>query len=93
MDIEYVKIIKKLPKIHCARGPQWCEKCREAMKDTSFCLIKVYLEQGDVARPMTEIYVGCRRIYGEYDVVKRFESEKEAKQYAIKNGIDITFEE
>ncbi|TXT64004.1 MAG: hypothetical protein BAJALOKI1v1_630007 [Promethearchaeota archaeon] len=90
--MESIKIIKKMPEIHCARGPKWCEKCREAIKNIDFCLIKVYLKPGNVARPMTEVYVGCRRIYGEYDVIKRFASKKDAKQYAIDHGIDISFE-
>jgi hypothetical protein len=90
--MDYVKIIKKLPEIHCARGPNRCEKCRKAIKNKSFCLIRVYLEPGRDARPITEIYVGCRRIRGEYDVIKRFESKKKAKKYAIKHGIDISFE-
>jgi len=90
--MDSVKIIKKMPEIHCARGPELCEKCREAMKRKSFCLIKVYLKPGNIARPMTEIYVGCRRIIGEYDVIKKFKDKEEAKRYAIKNGIDISFE-
>jgi hypothetical protein len=90
--MEYIDIIKKMPRIHCARGPEICGKCREYMKDISFSLVRVYLEPQQEARPITEIYVGCRKIVGEYDILKRFDSDKEAKEYAIKYGTDITFE-
>jgi len=90
--MDYIKIIKELPEIHCARGPTLCEKCREAIKKKSFCLIRVYLEPGNEARPITEVYVGCRKVKGEYDVIKRFKSKKAAKKYAIDHGIDISFE-
>ncbi len=90
--MEFIKLIKRMPYIHCARGPLRCEKCKEfENRSESFALIKVYLKQGDIARPMTEVYVGCQRIFGEYDVLKRFEDDNEAKHYAIKNGIEIIF--
>ncbi|MBD3255742.1 MAG: hypothetical protein GF383_11665 [Candidatus Lokiarchaeota archaeon] len=91
--MDHIDIIKKMPYIHCARGPQGCDKCRQmAKKEPTFCLVRVYLKSGKIARPMTEIFVGCRRIYGEYDILKRFENSKEAKKYAIKTGTDITFD-
>ena len=88
-----IKMIKKMPHIHCARGPKGCEKCKEwAQKGNDFALIEVFLEGGKVARPMTEIYVGCQRIFGEYDVLRRFDSDEEAKQYAIDHGVEIVFD-
>lgn len=90
--MDYIDVIKKMPRIHCARGPKICEKCKEYIKDVSFCLVRVYLEPQNEARPITEIYVGCRKIIGEYDIIKRFKSPKKAKEFAIKNGIDITFD-
>lgn len=81
-----------MPEIHCARGPKRCEECRKALKNKSFCLIKVYLEPGDITRPITEVYVGCRRIVGEYDVVKKFKTKEDAKKYAINHGIEIVFD-
>jgi len=90
--MDYIDIIKRMPKIHCARGPQRCRKCKEYQDDISFCLIRVYLEIQNEARPITEIYVGCRRIKGEYDIMKTFDSDEEAKEYAIKNNLEISFE-
>lgn len=90
--MEYIKVIKKVPEIHCARGPEVCEKCRKAAENKSFCLLRVYLEPGKDARPITEIYIGCRKIVGEYDVVKMFETKEKAKAYAIDHGIEIIFD-
>jgi len=90
--LDSIDIIKKMPSIHCARGSELCEKCKiMAEEEEKFCLIRVYLKAGKVARPMTEIFVGCRRIFGEYDVVKVFKNDREAKEYAINNKKDITF--
>jgi hypothetical protein len=90
--MDYIKVIKKLPEIHCARGPEGCEKCREALKNESYRLIRVYLEPGEQTRPITDIFVGCRKITGEYDVVKSFETKEKAKAYAIDHGIEIIFD-
>jgi hypothetical protein len=76
--------------IHCARGPERCEKCKELeMKGKKFCLLNVFLNAGKIARPMTEIYVGCRRIFGEYDIIKIFKDKEEALTYSRNSNIDI----
>jgi hypothetical protein len=91
--MDSIKIIKKLPKLHCARGPKGCEKCREFLEEgENFCLIRVFLKGTNVARPLTEIFVGCRRIVGEYEVLKRFDSKDKAKKYAIKHKMEIMFD-
>jgi len=91
--MESLKIIKKIPFIHCAKGPDACEECSIAQaKGLSFALIRVYLRERTSARPTTEVYVGCRRVVGEYDIIKRFKSKDDAKKYAIKHRIEITFD-
>ncbi|MBD3197437.1 MAG: hypothetical protein GF317_20450 [Candidatus Lokiarchaeota archaeon] len=89
--MDYVRIIKKIPRIHCARGPKICDKCKQASKEKSYSLIKVYIEPSNIARPITEVYVGCRKIVGEFEVQKRFKTLEEAKKYAIEHGIEIDF--
>ena len=92
--MKYIKHIKKMPYIHCARGPERCEKCKKfAEKEDSYALIKVFLESTNtnIARPIIEIYIGCRKIIGEYDIIKRFNDIEDAKIYAKNNKIDITF--
>ncbi len=43
--------------------------------------------KGMVARPMTTIMVDGEPVYYEYDVIKVFENEKDAKKYAKENNI------
>ena len=88
--MDYVDIIKKITLFHCARGPKRCEKCRELEKEgEKFCLIRVYLKAGNIARPMTEIVYNGKKILCEYDVEKVFKNVIKAKKYAKNNGINI----
>ena len=88
--MDYIKLIKKMTLIHCARGPLRCEKCRKLEEEgEKFCLIKAYLKAGKIARPMTEVVNIDKKILCEYDVEKVFKDEKEAKAYAIDNGIEF----
>jgi len=90
LKIESIKIIKKLVPIHCARGHKCCDKCKELeAKGKKLCLIEVFLKAGDIARPTTEIYVGCQRIIGEYQILKIFNDKKEVLKYSRDNNIDI----
>ncbi len=86
----HVLLIKEMPKIHCARGPRGCQKCQEMKEEgESFCLLKVFLDSGEIARPMTEVIIDDERIFGEYDVLNRFKDLNEAKKYAEDNNITI----
>jgi len=90
--MKYIEIIKKMPYIHCARGSKTCAKCKELeKKNKDFALIKVYLKGTEISRPMMEIIVGSQRIFGEYDILKRFKNQSEAKEYTIKNKIEIDY--
>ena len=90
--MEYIEIIKKTPYILCARGSKNCAKCKELeQKNKDFALVKVYLKGTEISRPMMEINVRSQRIFGEYDVLKRFKNQSEAKEYAIKNRIEIDY--
>jgi len=82
-------MIKKMTIPHCARGPTGCDKCKEAAKEEKICLLRIYFKAGNVARPMTEIVVNGEKILAEYDVMKIFNDEVEAKEYAKKNSINI----
>ena len=88
-----MEIIKKVPYIHCARGPERCEKCKMiSKKKPDFCLIRIYLKSSNVARPMISINLNEERALYEYDVLKRFKNEQEAKTYAVKNKIELYFD-
>ena len=88
----HILMIKEMPKIHCARGPRGCQKCQEMIAEgNSFCLLKIFLDAGEIARPMTEIIVDDEPILCEYDVLNRFKDVIEAKKYAEENNIEIVY--
>jgi hypothetical protein len=88
--MEHKDVIKKMPRIHCARGPKRCEKCREYLDEgESFTLIRVFLTPRNIARPMTEMVIEDKKILCEYDVLQRFQNEKEATDYAMNNKVPI----
>lgn len=88
----HILLIKEMPKIHCARGPRSCQKCQEMKEEgESFCLLKIFLDGGEIARPMTEIIVDNESILSEYDVLDRFKDIIEAKKYAEDNNVEIVY--
>ncbi|MHA1786134.1 MAG: thioredoxin domain-containing protein [Candidatus Helarchaeota archaeon] len=84
-------VIKKQALIHCARGPRWCSKCREMAQQKKFCLLEIFIESGKVTRPMTELIIDGKKQLYEYNVAKIFNSEREAKEYAKKNDLEIIY--
>ena len=86
----YLEIVKKVSYIHCARGPMGCPKCKEfEEKGESYALVKIYIEPGIVARPLTMYKIAGKDLMFEYDVEKRFNGEQEAREYAKDNCIDF----
>jgi hypothetical protein len=51
----------------------------------------VYLEAGNIARPMSDFVVDGKKVLCEFDVFKIFNDEVEAKEYAKKNNVNIIF--
>lgn len=85
MSSEYM--IKKKSTPHCARGPQLCEKCAAAAKIQNICLLEIFFERGNQDRPVVEIVQDGETKYVEYDLIKFFKDEAEARAYAEKNNI------
>ena len=82
----HILLIKEMPKIHCARGPRSCQKCQEMKEEgESYCLLKAFLDGGEIARPMTEIIVDNESI------LNRFKDLIEAKKYAEENDVEIVY--
>jgi hypothetical protein len=91
--MDHIDVIKNMPKIHCARGPKRCEKCQEFLDEgDSLTLIRVFLKPGEIARPMTEMVIEDEKIFCEYDVLQRFESEEVAMEYAMNKKIPISYD-
>ncbi len=80
-------MIKKMSTPHCARGPKLCNKCAEAAKEQKICLLEIFFESGTMARPTIAIEDNGETKYVEYDLLKTFKNEDEAKKYAEKNDI------
>jgi hypothetical protein len=81
-------IIKKIRLAHCKRGPRVCAKCRE-MDVEKICLLDVCPPgAGEMQRRVIQVNVGGEAVWREFDVVRAFESEAEARAYANENGIE-----
>jgi hypothetical protein len=80
-------IIRTIRMAHCARGPELCQKCRE-MDVPKICLLDIDPpDQGKVSRRTIEVQIDGNKAWLEFDVVKTFADEAEARKYAAKNGI------
>ncbi|MFW9889912.1 MAG: hypothetical protein ACFFER_17150, partial [Candidatus Thorarchaeota archaeon] len=86
-DRSYVEMIRAISPPHCARGPNRCDACAEAAKTKVICLVRVYLDPGQFARPIMELSRDGDTSYYEFDVVRQFETEAEAMEYARNKGI------
>lgn len=82
-------VIKKRAQIHCARGPKWCNKCQEMAREKKYCLMELFPKPGNVARPVAEFTIDGEKQMCEFDIIKVFDSDKEAKEYAKANSIPI----
>lgn len=80
-------IIRTIRQAHCARGPELCTKCR-ALDKPAICLLDIDPpNQGCEARRTIEVEIGGKREWREFDVVRTFANEAEARRYAAENGI------
>jgi len=81
-------IVRKMRMVHCKRGPQNCEKCREVNVER-ICLLDICPpDQGKIQRPVIEVEIDGEVTWREFDVVKVFASEGEAIEYAANQGIE-----
>lgn len=89
MKKESFKRIQKRKRIHCARGPRGCKICAEYAKEDVYCLLELFPEPGMMARPMAEVEIEGEKMMCEFDIVKYFDTEKEARDYGEKNNIPV----
>jgi len=83
------KIVKMIP-FHCARPKGACKKCAElAEEGEKYCLVSFQYSAEEMARPMMTIEINGEEVLCEFDLIKIFKDETEAKEYAMENGIDM----
>ncbi len=80
-------IIKQIFVPHCARGPKRCEKCKQMAEEKKYCLLQIYFHGGKVTRPVLELETDDKRQWYEFDLIKTFNDENEAKMYANEHEI------
>ena len=83
------KIVKMIP-FHCARPKGACKKCAElAEEGEKYCLLSFQYSAEEMARPMMTIEINEEKVLCEFDLIKIFKEESEAREYAMENGIDM----
>ncbi len=80
-------IIRNIPMVHCARGPETCAKCR-TVAGPRLCLLDVAPPgQGMVTRRVIECQIDGVKVWREFDIIRTFADEAEARAYAAEHGI------
>jgi hypothetical protein len=85
-------IIRKIRIAHCKKGPSICDQCRE-MDAERICLLDICPPRvGEIQRRVIQVNIEGEEVWREFDIVRAFESEEEAREYASRNGIkDMEF--
>jgi hypothetical protein len=85
-------IIRRIRLAHCKKGPSLCDKCRE-MDAERICLLDIGPPRvGEIQRRVIQVNREGGKVWREFDVVRAFESEEEAKEYADRHMIeDVEF--
>jgi hypothetical protein len=86
-------LIRRIRLAHCKRGPAVCAQCRE-MDQARICLLDISPPRpGEVQRRVMEVSLGGQMVWREYEVVRAFESQEEALEYAEEHGVaDVELE-
>ena len=89
MTTKYV--LKRMAKMHCAKGPYRCKTCKEYAKEKKVALLDTDPDDpGLIARPMIEIEFEGEKIFVPYDVLAYFDTFEEAKAYALKKNYTVS---
>ncbi len=84
-------VVKKMAKIHCAKGPKGCKKCQEYVKEIRYALLDTNPQENELAaRPMIELEIASgEKIWVTFDIIAYFDTLDAVKEYAVKKGIEI----
>ena len=80
-------LIRRIRLAHCARGPEQCEQCRALDREVPALLDVDPPNYGMVARRIIEIQTAEGPAWREFDVVRTFQDEREARAYASEHGV------
>ncbi|MBU0492707.1 MAG: hypothetical protein KKA73_15115 [Chloroflexi bacterium] len=85
-------VIRKVRLAHCKKGPAVCEQCRE-MDVERICLLDICPPHvGEIQRRVIQIVVGGESVWREFDIVRAFENQEQARAYAVQHGLaDVEF--
>ena len=85
-------IIRKIRIAHCKKGPSICDKCR-AMDAERICLLDICPPRvGEIQRRVIQVNMEGETVWREFDIVRAFESDEEAREYADHHAIeDVEF--
>ena len=81
-------IIRRIRLAHCSRGPERCEQCRRMDVEKVALLDIEPPHPGEMARRVIEVELGGEKVWREFDVVRAFDTEAEALQYAAAHGLE-----
>ncbi len=83
-------ILKKMARLHCARGSKRCKICKEYSKEKKWALLDIAPSKNPTAaRPMIEIEIDGKMVFLTYDVLKYFDKKIEAIEYVKEKNLVI----
>ena len=75
---------------HCARPKGACKKCAQLAKEgEKYCLVSFQYSAEVMARPMMTIEIDGEDVLCEFDLMKIFKDEIEAREYANEDGLEM----
>jgi len=83
-------VLKKMARIHCARGPNRCKICKEYAEDKRWALLNTEPDENPMAaRPMIELEIEGEKVFVPFDVIAYYDDIKEAMEYANERGLKV----
>jgi len=84
-------VLKKMARIHCARGPNRCKICKEYAEDKRWALLLVNPDENPMAtRPMIELEVDGEMVFLPFDVLSYWDDIEAAMKHVNEKGIKVT---
>lgn len=83
-------VLKKMARIHCARGPKGCEICKEYAKELKWTLLLINPDDNPFsARPMLEIELEGEMVWMPFDVVAYYDNIETAMEYVNEHKLKV----